>query len=166
VAFCFLANAVLARETWARLRLEPFVGQAFEIRPPLLPSLHLAIGAGGRIEEGDAEPVAIVTAGGITGDSALADELRYLRKHLRPDVEEELSRFVGDVAAQRVVGTARSFLRWQADALQRIGEAAAQYAVEERRAGVRRAELGELARQVEDLSQAVERLELRVRRLD
>ena len=165
MAFCFVVNQLLARETWARERLEAFAGQGFEVRLPLLAPLRLVIGAGGRIDEGAAEPAAIATVAGITGDSALAEELRYLRKHLRPDVEEELSRLVGDVAAQRLVGAGRSFVQWQLDALTRIGEAAAAYAVDERRALVRRAELGDLAEQVADFEQALARLEERVKRL-
>jgi ubiquinone biosynthesis protein UbiJ len=162
VAFCFFANQLLGRETWARERLAPFTGQGFEVRLPLAAPLRLAIGAEGRIEEATVEPAAIVALDGVTGDSALADELRYLRKHLRPDVEEELSRLVGDVAAERLVGTARSFLRWQMDVLQRIAEAAADYAANERRALVRRAELGDLAARIEELSRAIERLEGRL----
>jgi ubiquinone biosynthesis protein UbiJ len=165
VAFCFLANALLARETWARERLEPFAGQGFELRLPLLPPLRLAIGAGGRIEEGEAEPAALVSAAGVTGDSPLADELRFLRRHLRPDVEEELSRLVGDIAARRIATAARGFWQWQLDALTRIGEAAAAYAVDERRALVRRPELGDLARRVAALDQALARLEQRVAKL-
>ena len=165
MAFCFLANTLLARETWARERLEPFAGQGFEVRLPVLPPLRLVIGAGGRIEPGEAPAAAIVTPGGITGDSALAEELRYLRKHLRPDVEEELSRLVGDVAAQRLADTARSFVRWQLDAFARLAEAAASYAVDERRALVRRPELADLGTQIAALERALGGLEERVKRL-
>jgi ubiquinone biosynthesis protein UbiJ len=162
VAFCFLANALLGRETWARERLEPFAGQGFELRLPLIAPFTLVIVTGGRLEPGDAPAAAIVTPAGITGDGALADELRYLRRHLRPDLEEELSRFVGDIAAQRLVGAARGFMQWQLDALARITEAAADYAVNERRALVRKAELADLAARVEALNQAIARLEERL----
>lgn len=162
MAFCFLANAVLARETWARERLEPFAGQGFELRLPLFTPVRLAIAPGGRIEESEVVPAAIVTPAGVAGESALAEELRYLRKHLRPDVEEELSRFVGDIAAQRLVGAARSFVHWQLDALKRIAEAAADYAVNERRSLVRRPELAAFAARIEELDRAIQRLEERL----
>ncbi len=165
VAFCFLANGLLARETWARERLGPFAGQGFEVHLPLLAPLSLVIGESGRIEEGDAPSAAVVTLGGITGDSALADELRYLRKNLRPDVEEELSRFVGDVTAHRLVGTARSFLQWQLEAFSRVAQAAVDYAVEERRALVRRPELADLGNRIAELDRALAQLEQRMRRL-
>jgi ubiquinone biosynthesis protein UbiJ len=162
VAFCFLANALLSRDTWARERLAPFAGLGFEVQLPLLAPLRLVVAEGGRIAPGDAPPAAIVRPGGITGDSALAQELRSLRRHLRPDVEEELSRFIGDIAAQRLVGSARSFVRWQLDALARFGENAADYAANERRALVRRAELAELAARIEALNRAIARLEERL----
>lgn len=162
VAFCFLANALLSQETWARERLEPFAGQAFEVRAPLLSPFSVVIGPGGRLEPADAAPAAIAAPSGITGDSALAAELRYLRRHLRPDIEEELSRFVGDVAAQRLAAAARSFMHWQIDALTRIAEGAADYAVNERRALVRRAELADLAARIDELNQAIARLEARL----
>ena len=156
VAFCFLLNQLLARESWARERLERFVGQSAEFRPPLLPPLRLVIAAGGRIEPGGDEPSAIVTLEGITGEGALADELRYLAKHLRWDFEEELSRVMGDVAAERVGSTMRAFARWHVDAAQRVTEALADHAF------VRSDELERFTTEVEQLRAAIDELERRL----
>jgi len=156
VAFCFLLNQLLARETWARERLERFAGHSAEFRPPFLPPLRLVIAAGGRIEPGGDEPGAIVTLEGITGNGPLADELRYLAKHLRWDFEEELSRVMGDVAAERIGNAMRSFARWQADAAQRLTEAFADHAF------VRSDELQHFAAEVERLRAAIEQLERRL----
>jgi len=162
VAFCFLLNQLLDRERWARQRLEPFAGQSVELRPPLLPPLRLAIAAGGRIEPGTAEPDVSVTLDGISGSSALADELRYLAKHLRWDAEEELSRLVGDVAAERIGSTVRALARWQVDAARRVGEALADYATTESGTLVRRAELQHFAAELERLRASIDRLEQRL----
>jgi len=156
VAFCFVLNQLLARETWARERLECFVGESAEFCPPLLPPLRVHIEAGGRIEPGGGEPAASITLEGIIGEGALADELRYLAKHLRWDFEEELSRVMGDVAAERIGSTMRSFARWQADAAQRVTEAFADYAF------VRRDELQHFAAEIERLRAAIEQLERRL----
>jgi len=164
VAFCFLANQLLSREGWARARLEAFHGQSFELRLPLLAPFLLSIN-NHRIEPGGADPVAVVSAGGVTGATALADELRYLARHLRLDVAEELSRIVGDVAAERIVGSARSLARWQADTARRLVEAVADFAIEERRLFVRRAELADLAGRIEDMRRRLERLAERMDRL-
>ena len=162
VAFCFLLNQLLDRERWARERLERFAGRAAELRPPLLPPLRLAVGAGGRIEPGGPEPEAIVTLDGVSGTGEFADELRYLAQHLRWDAEEELSRAFGDVAAQRIGGAVRAFARWQLDATRRVGEALADYATAESGTLVRRSELQDFAAEVERLRAAIDRLERRL----
>ena len=156
VAFCFLLNELLARETWARERLARFVGQSAEFRPPFLPPLRLAVAAGGRIEPGGGEPAAVVTLEGVSGNGEFAGELRYLAKHLRWDFEEELSRVMGDVAAERVGRTLRAFARWQMDAAQRVTEAVADHAF------VRSEELDRFAAEVERLRAAIEKLERRL----
>jgi ubiquinone biosynthesis protein UbiJ len=168
VAFCFLLNQLLGREGWARERLARFEGQGFELRVPLplFPALRFTIGAGGRIDEGGSEPAAVVTPAGIEGDSALAAELRYLARHLRPDLEEELSKLVGDVAAQRIGQAARGLMRWQADAAARMGDAFADYATDERGFFVRRIELDAFAARVRALADALEHLEKRLDALD
>ena len=166
VAFCFLLNQLLARERWALERLLPFAGQSVEVRLPLLPAQRFAIGADGRIEPGGAQPGALVTLHGISGATPLADEVRYLARHLRWDAEEELSRIVGDVAAHRLADGVRAFIGWQRDSAIRIGEALVDYAVQERGALVRRTELGQLAGDIERFAQALEALENRVSHLD
>lgn len=156
VAFCFVLNQLLARETWARERLERFVGESAEFCPPLLPPLRVHIEAGGRVEPGGGEAAALVTLEGVSGEGALADELRYLAKHLRWDFEEELARVMGDVAAERFGNTMRSFVRWQADAAQRVMEGFADYSL------VRRDELERFAAEVERLRSAIDQLERRL----
>jgi ubiquinone biosynthesis protein UbiJ len=166
VAFCFLLNQLLDRERWARERLVPFAGQAVELRLAFLPSLRIQVGAEGRVEPGGPEPAAAITLSGITGSGAFAEELRYLARHLRPDVEEELSRVVGDVAAQRIGDGVRAVARWQRDAAGRAGEALADYVVDERRMLLRRAELKQLSADLERLGQTLASLEQRIARLD
>jgi len=166
VAFCFLLNALLERERWARERLASFAGEAAELRLPLWPWLRICIGPGGRLEPGGPEPSATITLRGIDGASALADELRYLARHLRPDFEEELSRLFGDVAAERIGAAVRGFASWQRDAALRITDALAGYAIDERRALVGRAELDQLAADILRLTVALATLEERISRLD
>ena len=59
----------------------------------------------------------------VAGNAGLAAEVLVLARHLRWDVEEELSRVVGDVAAHRLAGAARAFAAWHADAAQRVAGA-------------------------------------------
>ena len=166
MAFCFLLNQLLDRERWARERLAPFAGQAAELRLPLLVPLRICVAANGRVEPGGPEPAAVVTLSGVIGSGPLAEELRYLVRHLRPDVEEELSHVVGDVAAQRIGDGVRAIARWQRDVVARAGEAFGDYVVDERRMLVRRVELAELAADIARLGDTLADLEQRIARLD
>ena len=166
MAFCFVLNPLLAREGWARERLTRFAGQALELRLPLAPAVRVCIAPDGRLEPDGPEPSASITLAGVRGESELAAELRYLARHLRPDVEEELSRVIGDVAAHRIGLALRALVNWQRDAAQRLTEAAADYAIDEQRALVRRAEHQQLAADLSRLTQALDTLEQRIARLD
>ena len=66
------------------------------------------------------------------GDAEFAHEVSFLARHLRWDVEEDLSHVVGDIAAHRAVGGARAAAEWAVDAAQRTAAGAAEYWTEER----------------------------------
>lgn len=176
-------NHLLEGESWARERLAPFAGEALELRAPPLPALRLAIAADGRLAPGaaDATPSLTITVGSqalpalargedhflraidVAGNARLASEVMFLFRHLRWDFEEDLSKLVGDAAAHRAVQTARTLLVWQKDAARRIAEGLMEYAVEEKRLLVPRAELEKLAQGAAQLRDALERLEKRLR---
>jgi ubiquinone biosynthesis accessory factor UbiJ len=165
VAFCFLLNQILERESWARARLARFAGQSIELAPPLGTPLRVAIAADGRVEEGGDPPAARISLRGIEGAAPLADELRALARELRWDFEEELSRVMGDVAAQRVGDAARALGRWPADAAERLAGALAAYATDEARLAVPRTALAPLAGEIASLQAALAALEQRIARL-
>jgi len=134
VAFCFLLNQLFGREGWARERLARFAGEAAELRLAFLPALRVQVGAEGRIEPGGPEPAAVITLSGIAGSGAFAEELRYLARYLRLDAEEELSRVVGDVAAQRIASSSVcAMLRVGLAPSQRSDSSTAPYASESAR---------------------------------
>ena len=98
----------------------------------------------------------------FTGDSEFAQLIAELARELRWDVEEDLSRVVGDVGAHRVADTAQRFGTWQRDARSRLLDNAAEYLAEERQAFVTRTELESFTRGVEALRDAAARLEARL----
>jgi len=183
VAFCFVLNRLLAAEPWARLRLAPFAGETVELRAPPLPALRLRILAGGSVEPGGTEPdlamtlkpellVALVRGEehamrsvDVQGNARLAAEMLVLARHLRWDVEEDLSRVVGDVAAHRLADAGRAFAAWHLDAAQRLATAIADYVTEEKQILARRAHLDALGESVARLRDAIARLDKRVERL-
>jgi len=181
--FSFALNHLLEAEPWARARLAPFAGDTVEVRSPPFPALRFVILPGGKVEAGGADPTLTVTvrpgalfslargpehfarALEVTGDPRLASEVLALAQHLRWDVEEDLSKIVGDVAAHRLAEAGRAFAAWQADAARRVVESVADYAVDEERVLLPRQELEGFAQAVARLRDAVERLEKRIQRL-
>ena len=184
VAFSFLLNHLLGAEPWARERLAPFAGETLELRAPPLPALRLAVAEGGTIKAGNAEPSLTMTlkpellaalargeehalrAVDVQGNGRLAAEVLVLARHLRWDVEEDLSRFFGDVVAHRIAGAARAFAAWHVDAAQRLGGALVDYATDEKPLLVRRSELDALADPVARLRDAIARLDKRIETLE
>jgi len=181
--FSFALNHLLAAEPWARERLAPFAGETIELRGPPFPALHFVILPGGTLEAGGGNPALTITltpeallslARGpehfartleVAGDPRLAAEVRALARHLRWDVEEDLSKLFGDVAAHRIADTGRALARWHADAARRLVDSLADYAVDEKRMLMAHPEVDEFAAAVARLRDAVERLEKRVERL-
>ena len=181
--FSFALNHLLEAEPWARARLAPFAGDTVEVRSPPFPALRFVILPGGKLEAGGADPALTVTlkpgalfslargpehftrALEVTGDPGLASEVLALAQHLRWDVEEDLSRIFGDVAAHRLAEAGRAFAGWHRDAARRLLESLADYAVDEKRVLMARQEVEGFADAVARLRDAVERLEKRVRRL-
>ena len=98
-------------------------------------------------------------------DPKLASEVMALARHLRWDVEEDLSKLFGDMAAHRLADAGRAFAAWHVDAARRLAESLADYAVDEKRVLMARPEMESFAGAVARLRDAVERLEKRVQRL-
>jgi len=101
----------------------------------------------------------------MQGDMELAQEVSFLARHLTWDVEEDLSRVVGDVAAHRLVSTARSMASWGRDATLRMAQGAAEYWTEESPLIASRVKVESFVNEVAQLRDAVERLEKRIEKL-
>ncbi len=181
--FSFVLNHLLLAEPWARERLAPFAGEVVELRAPPLPALRFTILPGGRVEAGGEAASLVVTLAPdvllaalrgeeyllrsvkVAGNAQLASEVMQLVRHLRWDVEEDLSRVVGDAAAHRIASLGRDVAAWQADAARRLAAALADYATEEQRMLVRRAEHAGFAAAVARMRAALDRLDKRIDRL-
>ena len=178
-------NHLLEAAPWARDRLAPFAGRTWRVELTPLPDLAFVVREDGMLGSSDAlEPHLVVTLTPaalpalarrdetvvremtFTGDAELAAALQYLARHLEWDVEEDLSRVVGDVAAHRIAGGARDFVAWQKEAAVRLGQNFAEYLTEEANVIAPQAEVAGFARAVDDLRDAVERLEKRIAHLE
>lgn len=101
----------------------------------------------------------------IEGDVALATVLSDLARHLRWDVEDDLSHLVGDVAAHRIGRGARE-LRHQAERLaRRAGDSARQFVTAEQPLLVPAPLARDRAAELESLAQRIQMLRDRIDRL-
>ncbi|MBT8089426.1 MAG: SCP2 sterol-binding domain-containing protein [Gammaproteobacteria bacterium] len=102
----------------------------------------------------------------FTGDPILAREFQQLLAYAKPDFEEELSGFVGDVAAHRLGEIARGVGSWSREARSTMGANIREYLQEESRDLPSRYEVERFAGSVNALRDDVDRLEARMNRLE
>jgi ubiquinone biosynthesis protein UbiJ len=101
----------------------------------------------------------------ITGDTRLGRQFRKVLKEIEPDIEEPLSRVVGDVAAHKAVNVLSGLARWGRRAQQNFVDDVSEYLQEESRDVISAAELEAFIEQVDDLRDDSERLSARADRL-
>jgi ubiquinone biosynthesis accessory factor UbiJ len=113
------------------------------------------------------DPQALIREGDvrITGDTDIANQFRDLLHMARPDLEEELSKLVGDPVAHQVGNLARGIADWGVRAADSLSRSVGEYLTEERQALPTRAEADEFYRDVDRLANDVERAEARLKRL-
>jgi ubiquinone biosynthesis accessory factor UbiJ len=102
----------------------------------------------------------------IRGDAEIANLYRELFTAARPDLEEELSRWVGDLPARHLSQLAKSVRTWARRARRTAGENIAEYLQEEGRDLVTEPEMEEFLRGVDAVRDGAERVEARLKGLE
>ena len=176
-------NRMLVREQWARDKLAPFAGRSarFDAAPFTL-TLQVADG-GVFAATNPSEPAVIIVVAlsslplamldpkaamkdvRLSGDAEFAQALAFVLQNLRPEPEEELSRFVGDAAAQRLVGFMRASASQWKQAADNMLDSTVHYVVTENPMVVGRDDLEVFNQDVNRLRDAVARAEKRIDRL-
>lgn len=101
----------------------------------------------------------------MQGDMELGQDISFLARNLTWDVEDDLSRVVGDIAAHRIVAAARGAREWGRDASLRVAQGAAEYWTEESPLIATRVRIDSFVEGVAELRDAVERLAKRIEKL-
>lgn len=173
-------NRMLGREAWAREKLAPFAARVVRLEAPPF-SLQWAVAEDGTLianEDGapavtiglalSSLPFALLDPQAATkdvrlqGDAEFAQALSFVLQNLRPEPEEELSRFVGDAAAMRIVGLVRTSASHWRELAERMLHNTANYIVTENPMVVGRGEVAAFAEDVTRLRDDVARLEKRI----
>jgi ubiquinone biosynthesis protein UbiJ len=179
-----ILNHLLTQSGWALQRLAPFSGKT--LRFNLFPfSFVCVIAPDGSLHKaapGAAEQATFTILPSLlpllavneeaalervehTGDEALAKEVLFLARNLRWDPAEDLSRFTGDIAAERMVRAASGAHRHVRDSALGFLQALTEYWTEERPLIAKPVHLADFARQIGELQEALDALEGRVQRL-
>jgi ubiquinone biosynthesis protein UbiJ len=172
-------NHLLAREPWARAVLAPFAGRSARLLAPPF-AVQLGIAADGSFAAGTGEPAVRISIDAaalpqalldakaalrnfrLEGDAEFAQALSGVLQKLRPEPEEELSRFIGDAAAVRIVALLRAALAGAREAGSRLAAQTADYLVAENPMLAARQEMTSFAAEVARLRDDVERLAKRI----
>ncbi len=184
--FLSATNHLLAQSGWARKRLAPHAGRTARLELQPLGSIDFSVSGDGHLAQWTSEeapdvllrvPVgqlpqalgegmeAVMREVRIEGNAEFADALGFVFRHLRWDLEEDLSRVVGDIAAHRLVETGRQLTEQGRRALASAGGNVAEYLVEEQPLLVSRHALPSFAAEVAELRDAVARMDKRIARL-
>jgi ubiquinone biosynthesis protein UbiJ len=129
-----------------------------------LPALLQLLNTGATREPGGS--AAVGRPAQIRGNAEIANQYRELFRLARPEPEEELSRWIGDVPARRLSEFARHALEWARRTRRTAGENIAEYLQEEGRDLVNKTELEEFLRGVDELRETFDRIEARLGRLE
>jgi ubiquinone biosynthesis protein UbiJ len=179
-ALARLLNHLLSQHSWAMSRLRLHAGKTLQLRLPLTSAI-LSIQQDGGFAPAvpdvrvDAtlipNPLAWLTSSDarfIAGgeDPALAKELAETLGEMRWDVEEDLSRALGDIAAHKLVSTATDVLEWHKNAAETIARSWVEHWQEEKPVLAQPGQVHAYFNEVGELHDRVERLEQRIRQLD
>ncbi len=185
-------NRNVSASTPARQKLAQLAGRSFTVEAgvPPAPVLRVRIAAdetGLRVTSSDAPSDATVSgsplsllsllrgdgstpvqgaAVNIRGDAEVAKAFEQLLKHAKPDLEEELARFIGDGPAYHAARFARGMLQWGRQAADSFARNVGEYLQEEGRDVPARAELEHFLGGVDRLREDVDRAEARLKLLE
>lgn len=179
-------NYLLAQESWASDLLRKHIGKTIKLVLPMT-QVSLVINGDGKFSLASDEvidPNVTLTigsdvlnayvAGGkdlaaqhvkVSGDIDLAHAMSKLAGQLRWEVEEDLSKLVGDAMAHRIVESAKKTRQYGQSALKDLGESLLEYFIHEKPTLVQREELLAYKNDLRQLRDDVERIEKRIERL-
>ena|SRR3989338_9033495 len=99
----------------------------------------------------------------ITGDIELGEKISHILRHVDIDWEEQTSKIMGDVAAQKLGNLVRSAKYWINQRTSNLRESFTEYVQEEAGQFPTRAEVEDFIQDVNEFRHAVDRLELRIK---
>jgi len=177
-------NHLLAEESWARNKLGAHAGKVACFDAGLI-AIRLKVAGDGMVETASSDAPANVAIRiklsdlpliaqnrerafsyvKVDGDADFANTISQLSQSLRWEAEEDLSKWIGDVAAARLAGGARTAFDTIRATHRKVVENAAEYFLEENPMLMRPQATADFAGDVSRLRDDVERLTKRIDKL-
>ena len=177
-------NHLLVREPWARDKLAAHAGKILCMDAGVV-TIKLKVASDGLLEQaitdGDADVTIRIKLSDlpllmqnrerafstvkVEGDAELANTISQLSQSLRWEAEEDLSRWVGDIAATRLVAGAKAALDAAQSTQRKLAENVAEYFLEENPMLVRPQAVADFTDEVTKLRDDVERMAKRIEKL-
>ena len=178
-------NHLLAQEPWARAKLAPHAGKVACMDAGLV-TVRLKVAPDGLVEAANAGEPANVTIRArlsdvplimqnrerafsyvkVEGDADFANTISQLSQSLRWEAEDDLSKWVGDIAAHRIVAGARAAFDTAKSTQQKLAENVAEYFLEENPMLMRPQAVADFTDDVTKLRDDIERLAKRIEKLE
>lgn len=174
-------NHLLRANSWARERLLPHAGRVARIDHAPFSAMMMVTADGGMADAAaDAVPDVVIRLSPglmlrlmardasvwhdvpVEGNPEFAAAISHIARHARWDIEEDLSRVVGDIAAHRMAQTGRRIGSWGLQSADNLARAFAEYWTEERPLIASRGDIEQFIREVDALRDDVARLEKRI----
>ncbi len=177
-------NHLLAQESWAREKLGRHAGKVACFDAGVA-AVRLKVASDGMVQAALADAPVNVTIRvklsdlpliaqnrehafsyvQIEGDADFANTISQLSENLRWEAEHDLSKWIGDIAAKRVVGGVRGALEAAKATQQRFAENLAEFFLDEKPLLVRPQVVADFSADVTKLRDDVERLAKRIEKL-
>lgn len=178
-------NHLLAQEPWARAKLALHAGKVACMDAGLV-AVRLKVTPDGLVETANTDDPANVTIRAqlsdiplimqnrerafsyvkVEGDADFANTISQLSQSLRWEAEDDLSKWVGDIAANRIVAGARAVFDTAKSTQQKLAENVAEYFLEENPMLIRPQAVADFGSDVTKLRDDIERLTKRIEKLE
>ncbi|CAN5222249.1 SCP2 sterol-binding domain-containing protein [soil metagenome] len=177
-------NHLLTQEPWARERLLAHAGKIAHLDSGLY-AVRLKVAADGLLQTASPEETPNVSIRfklaelplilkdrerafsymTIEGDADFANTISQLSQNLKWEAEHDLSKFVGDIAALRLVAGAKATIRGVQSTHRKLAENVAEYFLDENPMLIRPHAIDEFSADVARMRDDVERLAKRIEKL-
>ena len=178
-------NYALRHESWASKWLQSYEGKSVRICIPPLIDLKMVVLANGEFGHSNDDQEADATlsflpgtlpgliahdesaydAIHIAGDALFAEDLITISKNLKPNIEQELGKFTGDIPAHRIAEAGENLFQWHISLIRNLSDTLGEYWSEEQPMVVKPNDLKDFTRRTEEVNDALETLEIRINRL-